>query len=94
MEGFGLTAIEALILGKPVFNSGVGGLGEIFSNNKSFICSDDEYVNKIKKLLSSDKYYNDLIKDNSKIFSKFCDKNAWINSLKSVYEADGEEKNV
>ena len=38
-EGFGLTAIEAMCLNRPVFNSGVGGLGEIFENNQEYICN-------------------------------------------------------
>lgn len=47
-EGFGLAAIESLMLGIPVFNSGVGGLREIFENHEDYICSSvEEYVEKI-----------------------------------------------
>ena len=56
-EGFGLAAVEALILNKPVLNSGVGGLKEIFSKNKDFICSSEEdYIFLIKLFLNNHKY--------------------------------------
>ena len=46
-EGFGLTAIETIILGKPILNSGVGGLKEIFKNNSNLIChSVEDYFKK------------------------------------------------
>ena len=62
-EGFGLAALECSLLGKPVFNSGVGGLKEIFKDSKEFICSDDEYINKIekyknKKVIIDKKFYD------------------------------------
>ena len=41
-EGFGLAVIEAMILKKPVLNSGIGGLAEIFKNNNEFICNNEE----------------------------------------------------
>ena len=51
-EGFGLAAIEALILNKPVLNSGVGGLGEIFKSNSNLICiSRNEYKEEIDNIL-------------------------------------------
>jgi len=61
-EGFGLSAIESTVLGKPVLNSGVGGLSEIFENN--MICkSVNDYVQKILNweevcLVDIEKYCN------------------------------------
>lgn len=53
-EGFGITAIESLVLSKPVLNSGIGGLKKIFENNPEFICKNiEEYIEKIKEI---DKY--------------------------------------
>ena len=59
-EGFGLVAVEALALGKPVLASPVGGLpgivtsecGDLLKNNDRFVdeivklCSDGEYLEK------------------------------------------------
>lgn len=61
-EGFGLTAVESSFLNKPVFNSGVGGLKDIFTNDKELICNTrDEYVQKIKKCLKDSRRYSNLI---------------------------------
>lgn len=81
-EGFGLTAIESLILNKPVLNSGVGGLGEIFKNNKELICkSVNEYVEKIE-FFKHQKFNFD------KIVERFIDKQRWLDSMVAIYEGD------
>ena len=67
-EGFGLTAVEAMILNKPVLNSGVGGLKTIFKNNDYLICNNiEQYISKIDYLLSNVKKYDyyDIIDDNT-----------------------------
>ena len=46
-EGYGLTAIESTILGKPVLNSGVGNLANIFSHTNSICKTIEEYNKKI-----------------------------------------------
>ncbi len=57
-EGFGLGAIEALSLGKPVVCSGAGGLKEIVDNNCGKICGIvEEYVSEIDRLLEDKVYY-------------------------------------
>ena len=79
-EGFGLTAIESLILNKPVLNSGVGGLGEIFKENNEFICNDiEDYVKKIKEI--SNKKFLDF----ESITKKYCDVNEWKNKIRKNY---------
>lgn len=78
-EGFGITAIESLILGKPVLNSGAGGLKEIFKDNKKLICSTtEEYVIKAKEILKKDfKLLNDL--------SIYTDKKMYVDKLNQIY---------
>ena len=77
-EGFGLTVIESLILNKPVYNSGVGGLGEIFKDNNEFICtSHEDYLERIN---CNAKYKFE------KIVEKFCDKEEWKNKIRKCYE--------
>lgn len=78
-EGFGLTAVESLILEKPILNSGVGGLGEIFKNNKEFICNSlDEYINAYQKI-------NEI--NCSKISERYTDKNKFKNQLMQIYNS-------
>ena len=56
-EGFGLAAIEALTLGKPVIASPVGGLVNIVDDACGKLCiSLDEYVEEINKLLNDEDY--------------------------------------
>lgn len=57
-EGFGLVAVEAMILGKPVVCSGVGGLYDIVDESCGAICNTiDEYVEKLLDLLRNDTLY-------------------------------------
>lgn len=78
-EGFGLTAIEALVLEKVVLNSGAGGLKEIFKELPEYICYNRiDYVNKIKEYLD-----NPIISNLS--LERFCNKKVWKNELFKIY---------
>lgn len=80
-EGFGLTAIETMVLGIPVFCSGVGGLGEIFKNNKEFICkTNEDYVNKYFEFESKN-----LSKKVAEISDTYCNKQAYLKQLTDLY---------
>lgn len=58
-EGFGLAAIEALALGKPVTAAPVGGLKEIVNSECGGLCErKEEYIAELVKLLSDESYYN------------------------------------
>lgn len=78
VEGFGLTAIESMILNKPVLNSGVGGLGEIFNNNQFFICDRNDYAIKFYDIIDG-KY------DFSNLVDKFTDLDKWKTELEKIY---------
>lgn len=63
-EGFGLVAMEAMLLGTPVLGTGVGGLKNIINNYcQEWICeSDEEFIEKGLAILNNrSKYIN---KDN------------------------------
>lgn len=80
VEGFGLTVIESMILNKPVLNSGVGGLKEIFRNNTEYICENIlQYVKKAIKLLEK-------TQDVTLLTSQYILKEEWKDKLKRVYE--------
>lgn len=50
-EGFGLVAVESMVLGTPVVCSGVGGLSGIVDNSCGGICKDiNDYISKIEEL--------------------------------------------
>ncbi len=57
-EGFGLAAIEALALGKPVFASPVGGLVNIVNDECGALCeTNEEYTSSIVDLLTDKELY-------------------------------------
>lgn len=57
-EGFGLAAIEALALGKPVVAANVGGLKDIVTPDSGYLCSSLEtYAEAIIELLSDETKY-------------------------------------
>lgn len=56
-EGFGLAAVEALALGKPVIAAPVGGLKDIINDDCGKLCTTKkEYVDEIKRLLVENDY--------------------------------------
>ena len=82
-EGFGLTTVESIILQKPIFNSGVGGLNEIFENNQYYIClSNDDYVTKIKDYMKK----KQKPKMDFKIIDKYCNKDNYKYLIKELYK--------
>lgn len=81
-EGFGLTAIESMILEKMVLNSGKGGLAEIFENNQEYICNDiEEYIDKIINILKEET----VERNTDKIIDKFTNYDDWKNKFKNIY---------
>lgn len=86
-EGFGMAAIEALILGKPVLSSNAGGLSSIINDLCGKVCySKDEYVNEIIKLILDEEYYQKKSENATKRAEKMQKKIDYYNSLRQIYQ--------
>jgi glycosyltransferase involved in cell wall biosynthesis len=85
-EGFGLVAVEAMALGKPVVAAPVGGLKTIINEDCGGFCeSDEEYIAKIIEILNNNSYYK-YLSDNAIIQAqKFGDKEKWMGELNNLY---------
>lgn len=85
-EGFGLVAVESMILGTPVLCTPVGGLVNIVDESCGALCeSDNDFVDAIRKMYAD----NELLiqksiscKNNAK---RFCNKANYISVLKRIY---------
>lgn len=87
-EGFGLTALESLILGKPVLASPVGGLGDVVSDEYGKKChSTDEFVAWSEQLLSNGSLYQTLSANTSIAVKRYTDVSAYLDRIESVYSA-------
>lgn len=88
-EGFGLAAVEALVLGVPVVCSGVGGLKDIIDNSNGQICNNEqEYVDEIRKLLNDKKYLSKKKQKAIESSCAFCEMDEYYRCLKKTYEKE------
>lgn len=87
-EGFGLVAVEALALGKPVVCSGVGGLDEIVDDTCGKKCGFDviKYVDEIQRLLEDKEYYKKK-KEGAELRAMEMDNfDIYIRQVKDIYD--------
>jgi len=85
-EGFGLVAIEAMILEKIVLAKAVGGLQEIFKNNKEFLFdSNEKVINTVIKLIQDKSKYSFEKEKLKTITNNYIDKTRWIEKLRRIY---------
>ena len=85
-EGYGLVAVEALVLGKPVVATDVGGIPNIVNESCGKITSNiNEMVDEITKLLNDENYYNEKSKNALKRSQEINDIDKYILKLKEIY---------
>lgn len=86
-EGFGLVAIEALSLGKPVIATNVGGLPTIVNEKCGQLSNNfSERVEEIEKLLTNQKYYNMKSSEALKRANELNNIDNYILKIKKIYE--------
>lgn len=84
-EGLSMVAIESMILGTMVINSGVGGFKTIFGEDSKYICKNiDEYVNVISEILKLEK--KDYKHECAKLIKRFTDMNEYKKQIINIYE--------
>ncbi|GHN60463.1 glycosyltransferase [Lactobacillus delbrueckii] len=84
-EGFGLTAVEAMIFGKPVLSTSVGGLKDVQKETGNICENDFEFVSKAMELLTEEKTYQQQSKIVQKAVERFTDVDKYVDRIISVY---------
>lgn len=85
-EGFGLVALEAMILGTPVISTPVGGLKRIIGGfNQEWACSNiQDFVMQILKILNSD--YNSIMQKSLQRYAeKINDFDGFVKQCNELY---------
>lgn len=86
-EGFGLVAVESMILGKPVLAYAVGGLVDIVTEDSGYLCdSNEDMADKAVKLLKDKELYEKMSRGAYENSFRFTDKDGYMAKIKEVYD--------
>lgn len=93
-EGFGLVAVEAMLLGTPVIGSPVGGLKDILIRTESPIArTKDEFISNITRLLNQPEASARQVQAAQKHLSSYVDLKHYKDQLAQYYRQAAEGKN-
>lgn len=85
-EGFGLTAVEGMLLGCPVLGSAVGGLQDILLyENKNICYSNKSFVDRICFLLENPIKWEEESEKARKRAGDFCDLETYAQRIEKIY---------
>lgn len=88
-EGFGLVAVEHLLLGKPFVCYPVGGLVNIVNDENGKLCRDaTDMASQILRLLSDGAYYQSKSRAAVSSAGRFCDRKTYTEKIIKAY-SDG-----
>ena len=86
-EGYGLVAIEALTLGKPVVATNVGGIPTIVNEKCGKLSNNiEERISEIEKLLTNREYYDRKSEEAIKRANELNNLDSYICNIKNIYE--------
>lgn len=87
-EGYGLVAVEAMTLNKPVVATKVGGIPDIVDDSCGKICVEDkDFVIEITKLLKEENYYKQKVNNIQSKLSKINNSDKYIKDLDKIYHS-------
>lgn len=86
-EGFGLAAVEGMVLGCPVLVSSVGGLPNVVGQESGNLCNGViEFANRAYELLTTDELMREEQCRCQQRAILFCDVNCYIDKIAQYYE--------
>lgn len=92
-EGYGLTAVESLALGKPVVAAPVGGLVGIVDEGCGAFCNcAEDYAKVIVELLNGEKLYGQKSLNASRKAETLDNYQAYMNEIREIYEGEYDRK--
>lgn len=87
-EGFGLAAVEALVFGKPVVCSNVGGLPSFINESCGKVCcSTEDYIKEVLSLLCDTSYYKNKSNGALKKAKEMDNIQQYMNQLTDLYKS-------